>query len=88
MQYYVIHSTQNNRRQWATEIDATSDAEALQIALAVLPPDAVLDEVKEILPIAAEHNAALDAAKGYNFRQFVPGTIRTLDDGRFEVCIP
>jgi len=53
MQYYVIYSTNQNRRQWATEIDATSDAEALQIALAVLPPDAVLDEVKEILPLAA-----------------------------------
>ena len=37
---------------------------------------------------AAQHNAVIQASLGYDFGYCCPGSITTLDDGRFEVCIP
>lgn len=37
---------------------------------------------------AAKHNAAIDRDLGYDFGFCTPGSIETLKDGRFEVCIP
>jgi hypothetical protein len=37
---------------------------------------------------AAKHNAVILANQGYDFGFQAPGSITTLDDGRFEVCIP
>lgn len=54
MQYHVIYTTPTDRRRWSIEIDATTDAEAMHVALTILPPGATLDEIPEIeLPMAA-----------------------------------
>lgn len=37
---------------------------------------------------AAKHNAVIQANLGYDFGYCSPGSIETLDDGRFEVCLP
>lgn len=37
---------------------------------------------------AAKHNAVIQAGLGYDFGYCAPGSIDTLADGRFEVCIP
>ena len=37
---------------------------------------------------AAKHNAVIQESLGYDFGYCMPGDIETLDDGRFEVCIP
>jgi hypothetical protein len=37
---------------------------------------------------AAKHNAVRAAELGYDFGYCCPGSIETLDDGRFEVCLP
>lgn len=37
---------------------------------------------------AAKHNARILLGQGYDFGYQEPGTVTTLEDGRFEVCIP
>jgi len=37
---------------------------------------------------AAKHNAAIQAGLGFDFGYCSPGSITTLPDGRFEVCVP
>lgn len=37
---------------------------------------------------AAKHNAYLQAEKGFDFGYQSPGSIRKLENGKFEVCIP
>lgn len=42
----------------------------------------------EACATAAKHNAEIQASLGYDFGYCSPGSIDTLPDGRFEVCIP
>lgn len=54
MQYHVIYTTPNDRRRWSVAIEAPTDAEAMHVALAVIPPGGTIDEIPEIeLPMAA-----------------------------------
>jgi hypothetical protein len=45
-------------------------------------------EEAEVCAEAAKHNAEIDWSLGYDFGYQMPGSIRQLKDGRFEVCVP
>lgn len=45
-------------------------------------------EAAEEASKAADHNARIDLALGYDFGFMVPGTITEMDDGTFSVCVP
>jgi hypothetical protein len=54
MEYHVIYTTPHDRRRWSTTIDVQTDAEAMHVAIALLPPGAVLDQITEMeIPMAA-----------------------------------
>ncbi|MBO0715723.1 MAG: hypothetical protein J2P55_00100 [Rhizobiales bacterium] len=42
----------------------------------------------ETCATAARHNAVIQESLGYDFGYCMPGSIETLADGRFKVCIP